>query len=162
MGESQHGPIGRAKRWLNRYAERFEETEYTDPVPARDPFGQLVGQLLGWMLLFLAGFELVKLLTSPAVAVLIAVPWGLVSGILVRTTVARAQGMTIPEYSDYLEKRTDRYAERQDRERARELERNINQQIQELKDMEAVESVAVWGDGVEVELRQSPTEEIEQ
>lgn len=161
MTETKFNPFTPLKRWLYDYAQRFTEAEYTGEVEPREPTTHLFISIVLWAVLALAGDLVLGAVFSGWVKTVLALVWLLVAGFLVRFGMARYHGLSVPEYSDYLEKRTDRYTERQDRERARELERNINQQIQELKDMEAVESVAVWGDGIDIELWERPTEDRE-
>lgn len=142
------------RRRLYDWAKRHEEAEYTGQVTAADPSRHLVLHLILWGVLFLAGTQTTQYLAPGWVVAVVAIPWLLISGALVRFGMARYHGLSIPEYSDYLDKRTDSYREKKDREQARKLERQINSDIQDLKEMDVVESVAVWGDEVDVELRQ--------
>lgn len=149
-----HKLLGPIRRRLYAWAERHQEAEYTGEVTGADPTSQLLLHLILWGILFLIGNQIVQHFAPAWVAALFVIPWLLASGALVRFGMARYHGLSIAEYSDYLDKRTDRHREEEDRERAQKLERQINSDIQELKNMDVVESVAVWGDGVDVELRQ--------
>lgn len=142
------------KRRLYEFAEKMENAEYTGEVSPRDPTFHLILQLVLWAVLFFGGSQAVQRFASGWLMLVVILPWLLISGILVRFGMGRFHGLSIPEYSDYLDKRMDRHQIEEERERAQRLEQQINQDIQKLKGMDVVDSVAVWGDGVDVELRQ--------
>lgn len=156
MSQEHHKLLGPIRRRLYAWAKRHQEAEYTGEVPPADPTTQLFLHLILWGLLFLVGNQIAQHFAPGWAAAVVSIPWLLVSGALVRFGMARYHGLSIPEYSDYLDKRTDRHRQKEDREHARQLERSINSDIQELKEMDIVESVAVWGDGVDAELQQRP------
>lgn len=112
---------GRMYRWADRWVSK----EYEGEVSPQDPFVPLIIGLCVWGVVLVSGLRLFEYLLPTWMAAILGLIWVIPSWLAAKWANARYHGMTIPEYQDYLNKRTDKHFEEKDRARFRRALRSV-------------------------------------